>query len=401
MLMQVDPQKRLLRLMAGWLMIKEERQKVNKTLLFVVNVDWFFVSHRLPIAIAALKAGYKVHLACGMTDKMASLTQLGIEVHPLPLSRGGTGIGEELKTITAIYKVIKSIKPDIVHTVTIKPVLYAGIISRLLRVPTRVASVSGLGYVFIDKGVKASIFRGLIGILYRIALRSNRVRVIFQNLDDRQVLLNLGAIKPAQVDIIRGSGVDLTKYQVAPEPSGVPVVMLLARLLIDKGVNEFVEAGAILKQRGIKAKMVLVGDIDEHNPKSITSDTLQKWVTHGEVEHWGFRHDVNEVLSQSNIVALPSYREGLPKSLIEAAACGRAVVTTDVPGCRDAITPDETGLLIPAKQAGPLADKIALLLERPGQRNKLASNGRLLAEQVFDIKLVVAAHLRIYQSLGD
>ena len=369
---------------------------MKKKLLFIVNVDWFFISHRLPIAIAAIEEGYDVHIACGITDKKELLEREGIIVHPLALSRSGVGLFGELKTLKQLYSIIRDIKPDIIHSVTIKPVLYGNIVARLLSVPVRVSAISGLGYVFIAAGIKAKLFRTLISSLYKLAL-SGAKAVIFQNSADRDILRKLGVVHQEQEIFIRGSGVNLNHYPVLSEPTGQPVVMLIARLLIDKGVNEFAEAARIIKSQRSDVRMVLVGDADLENPKSVSPCQINEWVADGIIEHWGYSNKVAEVIPQSNIMVLPSYREGLPKSLIEAAACGRAVITTDVPGCRDAIEPNQTGVLVPAKSSEPLAEAIMTLLADDKLRNSLAISGRALAESEFDINDVVSKHLAIYQ----
>ncbi len=369
----------------------------RKKILFIVNVDWFFVSHRLPIALEAIKQGYEVHIACGITDKRTLLESHGIIIHPLALSRSGVGLLNEFKTLKQLFIVIKTIRPDITHCVTIKPVLYGNIMARILRVPIRVSSISGLGYVFIASGIKAKLFRVFISTLYKLALNGAKT-VIFQNSADRDVLKQLGAVKPNQEVFIRGSGVNLDLYPVIPEPKGKTVAMLVARLLIDKGVNEFAAAAKVLKQNNKDIRMVLVGDIDLANPKSITSAQLNDWVDQNIVEHWGYSNDVAETMAKANMIILPSYREGLPKSLIEAAACGRAVITTDVPGCRDAIEVNKTGLLVPVKSVEPLVDAILKLASDDELRGKLAFQSRETAEQAFDINDVIKKHLEIYEA---
>ena len=345
-----------------------------RKILFIVNVDWFFISHRLPIALAAIKQGYEVHVACGITDKKTMLESLGLIVHPLTLSRSGIGVFSEFKTLKQLFTIIKLVEPDITHSITIKPVLYGNIISRLLRVPTRVASISGLGYVFIESGIKAKLFRVLIALLYRSAL-SDAKTVIFQNSSDRDVLKKLGAIKPEQELFIRGSGVDLSLYPVLPEPKDKLVVMLVARLLIDKGVYEFVKAAEIIKAQVDNVRMVLVGSTDPGNPNSVTMQKIKSWVDADIIEYWGHSSEVATTMSKSNVIVLPSYREGLPKVLIEAAACGRAVVTTDVPGCRDAIEPNETGLLVDVKSASSLASGVLSLISNDNLRYKFGFEG--------------------------
>lgn len=369
-----------------------------KKILFVVNVDWFFISHRLPIALAAIEEGYEVHLTCLITDKLKILEEHGIIVHPLSLSRSGVSIFHELKTIKSLCSIINNVEPDITHCITIKPVLYGNVIARFLKVPARVSSISGLGYVFIAKGVKARTFRWLISLWYKFALQGSK-KVIFQNSADRDLLRKFGAVIQQQELFIRGSGVDLNNYAVLPEPQGDLVVMLVARLLIDKGVNEFASAARIIRAERSDVRMVLIGDIDQGNPKSISSIQIERWVDDGIVEYWGYSQNVANSIAKSNVMVLPSYREGLPKSLIEAAACGRAVVTTDVPGCRDAIIPDRTGLLVPVKSSKLLADAILKLLNNKLLREEFAMNSRILAESEFDIKDVVNTHLDIYRNL--
>lgn len=370
----------------------------NKKLLFIVNVDWFFASHRLPITIAALKEGYEVHVACGITDKKEYLESLGLIIHPINLSRGSTGIAQEFKSFRDIFKVLISVKPDIIHFVTIKPVLYGGIASRLLSVKNRVFSISGMGYVFTSKKKKISILRFFILRLYRLALGGTTSRVIVQNTDDRDILTRYNVIEESQETLIRGSGVDMNTHTFAKEPNGVPVVVMASRLLKDKGVLEFIEAAKILQKKDILTKFKLYGDIDIHNPASLTRNEVNEIKKEGIVEVHGYTDDIAKVFSSSNIIVLPSYREGLPKVLIEAAACGRAVVTTDVPGCRDAIEANETGLLVKVKESEPLAEAIEKLLEDKTLREQMGKAGRELAEKEFDIEKVIDTHLDIYRS---
>ncbi|WP_339026171.1 glycosyltransferase family 4 protein [Leclercia pneumoniae] len=368
-----------------------------KKILFIVNVDKFFISHRLPIALECIAKGYEVHIACAFTGSEIYLQQLGINTHAIPLTRAGVSIFKEIKAFIQIYKIISLLRPDVVHMVTAKPVAYGGIACKLLGVNKRVASISGLGYAFIDNSLKAKLIKSIILILYRFSLRNEKTNVIFQNANDKQLFIHHGIINESQSLIIRGSGVELNKYVVKPEPSGIPVVVFVSRLLYDKGIREFIAAVRLIKKSDINFRAVLVGNIDE-NPNSAKQHEINHWEAEGIVEYWGFREDIPHVLALSNIVVLPSYREGLPKILIEAAACGRAVITTDVPGCRDAITPDETGLLVEVKDHLTLAQAIKSLLNNPDLRHKMASSGRELAEQSFDINSVVQTHMEIYNS---
>ena len=375
---------------------------MSRTLLFVVNVDWFFLSHRLPIALEAMRQGYQVHIATGLTDKLGELERHGLVVHSLGLDRSSAGLGNAWRTMVQMWQVFRAVQPDVVHLVSIKPVLLGGLVARLAGVPAVVAAVSGLGFVFIAHGAKAAVRRWLVGGLYRVALGHHNLKVVFQNPDDRASLSKLAHLPDSKIAMIRGSGVELTQYSGTPLPLGVPVVLLAARLLADKGVREFVQAARLLKQQCVSARFCLVGSIDPANPASLADAELTQWASEGVLELWGQRSDMPRVLAAAQVVVLPSYYgEGLPKVLIEAAACGRAVVTTDHPGCRDAIDPGVTGLLVPVRNAEALADALKGLINDPARCQAMGNAGRALAESAFDVQQVVAAHLRIYQELID
>ncbi len=368
-------------------------------ILFVVNIPEFFLSHRLPVAIAARREGYVVHIATGPGPACQRITELGFKHHLLPISRSGRNPLAELRSLWALYRVMRKIRPDLVHLVTIKPVLYGGLMARLAGVPALVAAISGLGTVFVAGEHGRSVMRRGIEWFYRFALGHSNSTVIFQNPDDCSALVRIGAVRIDQAAIIKGSGIPLGAYPMRSEPDGVPVVTFAARLLKDKGVGEFIEAVRMLKHRGVSARFWLVGAPDPGNLTSISENDKLLWSKDGLVEAFGFRSDVAVIFANSNIVVLPSYREGLPKVLIEAAACGRAVVTTDVPGCRDAIKPETTGLLVPVRDAVALADAIQSLLEDPIRRRQMGAAGRALAEREFAIEKVVDAHLSIYREL--
>jgi glycosyltransferase involved in cell wall biosynthesis len=366
------------------------------TLLFIANVDWFFISHRMAIARAARAAGYAVHVACGLTGREAELRAAGFAVHPLRLSRASTHAFDQLRLAWAMADVIRAVRPDIVHLVTIKPVLIGGAVARLLRVPRVVAAISGLGYVFIANGPLARIKRRIIGGLYRLALASARARVIFQNADDRDLIAGLAGLRPGQIRMIRGSGVDLDRLRPEPLAPGRFCVALASRLLVDKGVREFVAAVALLRARGLDARFVVAGDLDPENPACIPAEEVEAWRREGAVEIVGHIADIRPLFADAHVIALPSYREGMPLVLLEAAACGRAVVTTDVPGCRDAIEPGVSGLLVPVRDPAALADALALLAEDRERCARMGDAGRRLAESAFSLDEVVATHLRIY-----
>lgn len=368
--------------------------------MFVVNVDWFFLSHRLPVALAAMRAGYEVHVATGITDRLAELQSYGIAVYPLRMRRGRAGIAAEWGAFFELVQLFRAVKPDLVHLVTIKPVLYGGIAARLAGTHAVVAAISGLGFVFVNNGVRAQLRRLVVGWLYRLALSKASLKVIFQNENDRDCLVQLARLSSSKHAIIRGSGVDLSQYVPTPLPTGVPVIVMACRLIADKGVGEFIDAARLLRQRSVTCRLCLVGSIDTDNPASLSNADLARIQKEGIVELWGQRSDMAHVLAQAHIVALPSYYgEGLPKVLIEAAACGRAVVTTDMPGCRDAVLPEESGILVPAHDAVALANAFQLLIEDPIRCAEMGRAGRALAQREFDLAAVVTQHLNIYQEL--
>ena len=370
-----------------------------KKLLFVVNAPEFFLSHRLPIALAAREEGYEVHVATADGDSVQEIRRLGLTHHTVAIARSGQNPFAELGSIIGLYRSFRELKPDLVHLITIKPVLYGGIAARLAGVSAVVAAVSGLGTVFVAQSGAARARRALVSWLYRMAFSQRRLAVIFQNPDDRDGLLAIGALEKDQARMIRGSGVNLFNYPFVPEPEGKPVVVMAARLLRDKGTYEFVEAARLLKSRGVEVVMRLIGAPDPGNPTSVTQAELDDWAAEGVVEVLGYRSDIANQYAAANIVCLPSYREGLPKALVEAAACGRAVVTTDVPGCRDAIEPGVSGVLVPVKSAPELADALEALIQEPERRLRMAKAGRELSERAFSIERIVEQHLAIYKEV--
>jgi len=376
------------------------RLSARKRLLLIVNDAAFFVSHRLPVALAARNAGFDVHVATGPGEAAAIIRSHGIPYHPLRLSRSGTNPLGEVLAFVQIAQMLRRLKPDLVHLVTVKPVLYGGIAARLTGVPAVVAAISGLGDTFAAHNLRTRIVRRLVTRAYRVALNRERLKVIFQNASDRDTLSRMAGLTRDKAVLVRGSGVDLRTYDRTPEPEGVPVVTFASRLLRSKGVYEFVAAAQQLRARGVRARFQLVGDIDPGNTSSVSAAEIGGWRDAGAVEILGYRHDVAGIFAASNLIVLPSYYgEGLPKVLLEAAACGRAIVTTDMPGCRDAVEPGRTALLVPPRDAAALADAIHALLTDPARRRTMGLAARALAEREYAIEHIVAQHLDVYRDL--
>lgn len=368
-------------------------------IIYIVNVDWFFISHRLPIALEALNQSHEVHIFAKDTGKMDYLKSVGLKVHPLNLERGSVNPFQSLKLLLDLKEKITSIQPDVVHLVTIKPVLIGGLASILAKVPSIVYAISGLGFIFTNPMLKAKILRLGVIPLYRLALSAKNKTVIVQNLDDLRILRQYVTIPESQAVLIPGSGVNLKQFDFQPLPLKNKIVLMACRLLADKGVYEFHKSARILKEKYPDIRFVLVGDIDLDNPASLTEQELNEWVRKGDLEWWGYQSNMPEVLSQATIVVLPSYREGMPKVLLEAQALGRPIVTTDVPGCREAIENGKTGFLAKVKDEHSLANSIEKLISSEELCLEFSRNARILAEQKFDIEQVVKTHMNIYENL--
>ncbi|MEO8187392.1 MAG: glycosyltransferase family 4 protein, partial [Burkholderiaceae bacterium] len=344
-------------------------------LLFVVTEDWYFVSHRLDLARAARDAGFQVGIATRVGSCADQIVAESLELFPLRyMRRSSRNPWIELRAVHELSALYKRWRPDIAHHVAAKPVIYGGIAAQSARVPAVVNALAGLGFVFTSASREASALRPLVSRAYRIAMRHRRSRLIVQNTADEEVVLQRGLIAPSAITRVAGSGVDVSVFQPSAETPGPPVILLVARMLRDKGIYEFVEAARIARSRGVSARFVLVGDTDFENPAAIAREQLKHWSSQGDVEWWGYRADMPDVFRLSHVVCLPSYREGVPKVLLEAAAAGRPLIASDVPGCREIAVHNETGLLVPPRNATALADAMqtlandSLLRRRLGQR---------------------------------
>jgi glycosyltransferase involved in cell wall biosynthesis len=370
-----------------------ERRRV----LIVVNDAAFFLSHRLALALGARDAGFDVHVATPRDAASPQIVAHGLSFHPIPLSRRGTSPVAELSTLAALVKLYRSVEPDLVHHVTAKAILWGGLAARIARVPAVVHAVSGLGYIFIAESRKARAMRAALRIAYRTATAHPNCAVIFQNEDDRNAFADV--IRTSRIVFIQGSGVDLERFRVAPLPTdGIPIVVLPSRMLWDKGVGEFVDAARSLLRRGVAARFVLAGGLDPANPAAIAPERLTEWTREGVVEWWGHREDMPEVLALATLVCLPSYREGMPKALLEACALGRPIVTTDVPGCRDVLGGGTFGVLVPARNSEALAGAIAQLLSEPARLERMAGEAALRGSE-FSVDAVVDRTIALYREL--
>ncbi|QHE78147.1 glycosyltransferase family 4 protein [Hydrogenophaga sp. PBL-H3] len=365
-------------------------------LLFLVTVDWFFYSHFLSRATAAQKEGYEVVVLTHCNRHRESIEAAGLRMIPLHIDRRSMNPFSAVLACLRILRVYRYEHPTIVHQVALKPILLGGIAARLSGVKHIVNAMVGGGYVYTSTSPLMFIARPVIQLALRVLLNPQGSRVIFENVDDLESSVHTNQVRASDAVLIRGAGVDPVLYGRKSEGSGEPVVILAARLLWDKGIGEFVRAAETLRLRGIHARFVVVGDSDPGNRACIDNDTLTRWRQEGIVELWGFRKDMPEVLAQASIACLPSYREGLPKFLLEAMATGLPCVTTDVPGCREAVSHEDNGLLVPARDAGALSNALERLLLDPPLRSQMGTRGRQRIIEEFSSTLVEKQTLALY-----
>lgn len=368
-------------------------------LYIVVNVDWFFLSHRLPVALAAQKAGWDVTIVTADTGRLKEIEAAGLRAINLPMSRSGMNPVQELKALWFMYRLYGREKPDVVHHVGVKAILWGTLAAKFAKVHGVVNAISGLGGFFAEDN--QSLLSKILPSVLRFSHNRQNLLVIFQNQEDRQLYLNHHIIKDSQARMIKGSGVDLQEYAYIPEPQeGKIIILLTARMIAEKGIFILTEAAEKLRKTyEHRVEFWIAGGLDDH-PGAITQEQLNA-VCDGQYIQWlGRREDVKPLLLQSHIFAFPSYyMEGLPKSLIEACAIGRPIVTTYNIGCKDVVTDGVNGYLVPVKDSQALAEKIKRLIDHPELRQQMGLASRQVAEQHFSLDTVIQDHLAIYQEL--
>ena len=389
--------------------MSQNHTKPKARILFVVNDSWFFVSHRLAIGVQAVKLGHDTHLAALEDYSTEKVVAENINFHNWPVSPRSTNPLKEILSIAQLAKILLNAKPDIVHLVTIKSVLYGGLLARVLRVPSVVFAISGLGYLFADHDESASVFKKMVLNLYRFALGHPNAIVIVQNRNDYQFFIDKNLAQQSQMRLIKGSGVDLSLYseehnqlpQIAiEEKNDLPIVFLASRLLWDKGIQTFVDIATRVNATHKQARFLLAGSSDTENPRSVPESTLRQWEKEGIIEWLGHSDNIPELLKQASVFVLPTiYGEGVPKVLIEACAAGVPVVASDWPGCREIITHEKNGFLAPADSVDQLTMHVQNLINNPELAKTMGDAGRKTAQSEFDVKQVVAATVSIYNEL--
>lgn len=369
-------------------------------LLYFVSVDWYFVSHRLPLAVAAKAAGYDVTVVTQVLQDGEAICDAGLSLVPITLARAGINPAREVQSAAELMGQYRRIAPDLVHNVAVKPVVYGTFAARTAGVKGIVNALMGLGWVFSSDSAKARALRPLVTAALRSSLSGGYTRTIVQNADDAALLADRRLTRAENIRLIRGSGVDPKRYATEPPPAGVPLIVLPARLLIAKGVREFMQAAVLLKSEGVAARFALVGKPNSDNVASIPAEEIERAVAAGDIEYWGWREDMPRVLSEASLVCLPTfYGEGLPKALLEAAASARAIVATDVPGCREIVRPGENGWLVPPRNVPALAAALRAAIARPDVCARYGAAGRRMVEREFSLEAVIGNTLSVYEEL--
>jgi glycosyltransferase involved in cell wall biosynthesis len=368
-------------------------------LIFFVAVDWFFCSHFMERAKAARQAGYEVIVVTSINRHRSKIEHAGLRIIELDIDRRSVNPFSALRSIIKLLLVFRKENPDILHQVAIKPILLGGLAARITGVRRVVNAIVGGGYAFTSPSLFIRFIRPIIQIVLKLLLNPQGSRVVFENKDDLTSFVRARQVRPDAAVLIRGAGVNLDLYSPGSAPHPVPLVVLPARLLWDKGLGEFVMAAQLLRTQGIEARFAIVGGEDPGNRACIPSSVLEEWRADGIVELWGFRSDMTRVLAEADIVCLPSYREGLPKALLEGMAAGLPCVTTDVPGCREAVVDGENGLLIPPRDQHALANALRRLIFDPELRLKMGIRGRIIAASKFSSEIICNQTLNVYEEL--
>ena len=367
--------------------------------LFLVASDWYFWCHRLPLAKRIADAGYEVHVATPPGKYVGEIARAGLIHTPIQIDRQGRNPLTDILTVKRLVRLYLDLKPHVVHHVALKPIVYGSMAARIAKVPAIVNAMPGMGYVFLSRQLLSRAIRPGVMAAFRLLVNGPNSRVILQNPDDIQRWVSWHVVRRDRIVLIRGAGVDTARFVPTPELDGPPLVVLPARLLYDKGVAEFVDAARILRSRRVRVRMALVGEGDAGNPESVPTEQLRAWADEGCIELFGWRDDMVDVLAQAHIVCLPSYGEGLPKALLEAAACGRAIVATDVPGCREIVRNEDSGLLVPVRDAVALAHALERVIGDRALRKHLGERARARATADFSSDVVAQATLALYAEL--
>ncbi|HBR98749.1 MAG TPA: glycosyltransferase family 1 protein [Gammaproteobacteria bacterium] len=373
-----------------------------KTVLFVVSEDWYFVSHRLPLAEYAVAQGYQVGVLCNVSDRRSVIEQAGIDVFDWQLLRKSKNPLNELRSIAILRRCVRSYEPDIIHAVALKPILYTHLTTTSSAVRL-VSALGGLGYTFSSDSRMAKALRGVIRIALQRVIRRKNSHIIMQNPDDMHMLTHVGIQREdGHFSLIPGVGVDHERFHPKASPAqSSRTVIYTGRLLWDKGMDEFVQVARAIKSSHPTVRFVLAGMRDEHNPECVPSQVLEQWCREGVVEWAGYQKDVVKSLHKASVFLFPSYREGFPKAVLEASSCGLPVVTFDVPGCREVVNHGTTGYLIPFKDVAKMQAAVRKLLDDHEHALALGQAGRERVLQQYTVKHIADQTLRVWEARDE
>jgi glycosyltransferase involved in cell wall biosynthesis len=371
-----------------------------RRILYVVTEDWYFLSHRLPMARAASQAGYEVHVATRLKDGRAAIEGEGFVPHALSWSRGSLSLWGSLAAIAELRRLIRQVEPDLLHNISLKPVLLGSAASLGRSELAVVNSLTGLGTLFIGEAKVSGLARKAVRFALSRLLRRRLSRTVVQNPDDRAFVLELG-VSPETVALVPGSGVDTSAFTPLPEPPPPVTAAYVGRMLADKGVLTLIEAFSRLDKEGSPLQLLLAGDCDRENPGSLAPEQLREFASLYGIHWLGHVADIREVWASAHFAVLASRREGLPKSLLEAAACGRPALATDAPGCREIAIEGETALTVPVDDPASLADAMAKLAGDPDMRRRFGANARALVERKFSAEAIGRETVALYDSLSE
>ncbi len=365
-------------------------------IIYVVNVDWFFISHRLPLALEAINRGYDVFIATTNTGKFKELESLGFKLFDLKINRSGTNPLKEICSILKLIRILREVKPTIIHNITLKMSIYCSIATRFLKGAKVINAISGLGYNFTT--VRKTNSQRILFKLMKFAFICKGFSFIFQNPDDLELFQKFNFERGNSFYLIRGAGIDLAQFIFSERNIGNDICFILtARMLKDKGILEFIAASKIVALKYPNSQFLLVGDIDKDNPASFTRQELEGGLLDTNIDWLGHRSNILELLQDSDVMVFPSYREGLPKSLIEAAAVGLPIITTDTIGCRECVDDGINGFLVPIKNSIVLAEKMIQMIEDPLLMSKMSKASRVKAEKEFSLERVIHETFQLYE----
>jgi glycosyltransferase involved in cell wall biosynthesis len=372
-----------------------------KAILFA-NTDWYLYNFRRTLALSLLRAGYDVLLISPDGPYGPRLRELGLRWEPVPMQRRSLNVLRESAFLLYLYRLFRREQPDVVHGFTIKCAVYGSLAAKMAGIPARINAVAGMGYVFTSDQLKARALRPVVRALLRLALGGEQARLILQNSDDVKLFRRAELVEPSHIRLIRGSGVDCGKFatvSLRPPSEGAPRILLASRILWDKGVGEYIAALRLLRRQGYTVNAMLAGTPDPGNPATVPEQTIREWVDEGVISWLGHVDDMIALFETVDIVVLPSYREGLPRSLVEAAACGLPLITTDVPGCREVVSDGIDGLLVPVRDSEAIMQAIRRLLDDSSFARRLGSAARTKARTYFDERIVIERTLGVYEEL--